>query len=230
MSGAVLPIVAHILRDEVSMVSQKQQRALILSEEDRSKLNEVVTSRTNPAHHIERASVLLSCAEGLPVSKIANELGVHRSKIYRVLSRVSIVGAEKALDDLPRSGRAPTITPEATVWLLSLACQAPKDLGYSYERWTTDLLAQQAREHCMGAGHPSLSKLAQGTVVKILNKYEIKPHKVKYYLEVRDPDFDKKMVEVLKVYKLAELMVLKQELATRMNQQDAYSYEIGRPF
>ena len=41
--------------------------------------------------------------------------------------------------------------------------------------------------------------------MKILNKFEIKPHKIKYYLEVRDPDFDAKMVEVLKVYKLAEL-------------------------
>ncbi len=101
------------------------------------------------------------------------------------------------------------------------ACQAPKELGYSHERWTTDLLAQHVREECVKTGHPSVIKLAQGTVVKLLNKFEIKPHKVKYYLEVRDPDFDSKMVEVLKVYKLAELLMLNRELTAPLDEHEA---------
>ena len=43
---------------------------------------------------------------------------------------------------------------------------------------------------------------------KILAKQEIKPHKVKYYLERRDPEFDEKMAEVLSVY--CEVEQLKQ--------------------
>ena len=43
---------------------------------------------------------------------------------------------------------------------------------------------------------------------KILAAYEIKPHKVRYYLERRDPLFDEKMAEVLCVYR--EVEVLKQ--------------------
>jgi len=34
-----------------------------------------------------------------------------------------------------------------------------------------------------------LAKLIQGTVCKILNREEIKPHKVRYYLERRDAEF-----------------------------------------
>jgi hypothetical protein len=45
------------------------------------------------------------------------------------------------------------------------------------------------------AGHPSLAKLAQGTVCKILAAHEIKPHKIRYYAERSDPEFEPKMAE-----------------------------------
>jgi len=46
-----------------------------------------------------------------------------------------------------------------------------------------------------------LAKLVQGTVCKILNEQEVKPHKVHYYLERRDPEFKAKMAEVLCIYR-----------------------------
>jgi hypothetical protein len=55
-------------------------------------------------------------------------------------------------------------------------------------------------------GHGCLAKLAQGTLCKILNKQEIKPHKVSYYLERRDPEFRQKMAEVLCVYREVKLI------------------------
>ena len=61
--------------------------------------------------------------------------------------------------------------------------------GYPHELWKTRLLARHAREHGPAEGHPCLAKLVQGTVCKILNEQEIKPHKVRYYLERRDPEF-----------------------------------------
>ena len=51
-----------------------------------------------------------------------------------------------ALDDSPRPGKAPQITEEAKAWLVSLACQKAKDLGYPHELWTTRLLARHARD------------------------------------------------------------------------------------
>ena len=42
-------------------------------------------------------------------------------------------------------------------------------------------------------------------VQKILNQSEIKPFKIKYYCEKRDPDFETKMHDVLVVYKQVEM-------------------------
>ena len=56
-----------------------------------------------------------------------------------------------------------------------------------HELWTTRLLARHAREHGPAEGHPCLGRLAQGTLCNILNEQEIKPHKVRYYLERRGP-------------------------------------------
>ena len=67
------------------------------------------------------------------------------------------------------------------------------------------MLAQHVRNHCAAVGHPSLAKLGRGTVSKILRANQVHPHKIRYYLERRDPDFDTKMVQLLHVYKQVEI-------------------------
>jgi hypothetical protein len=89
---------------------------------------------------------------------------------------------------------------------LALACQKAKELGYPHELWTTRLLAHHAREHGPAQGHECLANLAQGTVCKILDQEEVKPHKVRYYLEQRDLDFAEKMAEVLCVYRHVKIL------------------------
>jgi transposase len=46
-----------------------------------------------------------------------------------------------------------------------------------------------------------LAGIVQGTVCKILARHEVKPHKVRYYLERRDEAFEAKMADVLCVYR-----------------------------
>jgi len=95
---------------------------------------------------------------------------------------------------------------------VSLACDKAKEHGYPHELWTTRLLARHAREHGPAAGHECLAHLVQGTVCKLLGQEEIKPHKVRYYLENSDAEFErKKMAEVLCVYR--EVDVLKKASA-----------------
>ena len=50
---------------------------------------------------------------------------------------------------------------------------------------------------------------------KILNEQEVKPHKVRYYLERRDPEFKEKMAEVLCVYR--QVKILKETAAASKN-------------
>jgi transposase len=142
---------------------------------------------------------------------VGQALGVHHQTVQRCVERAVAIGPIEALEDRPRPGKEPSTTAEAKAWLVSLACEKPKDLGYPHELWTTRLLASHARDHGPAAGHTCFAKLAQGTVCKILAAEEVKPHKVRYYLERRDAEFEEKMAEVLCVYR--QVKILKQEAA-----------------
>jgi transposase len=137
---------------------------------------------------------------------VARSIGVHHQTVQRCVERAVAGGVMAALDDRPRPGKEPTISAEAKAWLVSLACRKAKDLGYPHEIWTTRLLARHAREHGPGEGHACLARLAQGSVCKILNAGEVKPHKMSYYLERRDPEFKEKMAQVLCVYRDVKLI------------------------
>ncbi len=188
------------------MPVKRQRPGLELTDEQRSTLTVVSRSRTDEQRRVERAQILLAYAEGESIAAIVRRLGTYRRKVERLVDKALELGPLAALDDLKRRGRPAEITPEARAWLLALACEKPKELGYSYELWTTELLARHAREHCREAGHPSLARLSRGTVSKILNRNDLRPHKVRYYLERRDPEFDRKMVEVLHVYREVEVI------------------------
>ena len=185
----------------------KRQRAeLVLTPEEENKLTTLSRSRMEPTARVERAKMLLAYSAGESISSIARATGTNRPKVERCVDKALQLGALTSLNDLPRSGRTPNITTEARTWVVNLACQKPKDLGYSYELWTNQLLAKHARKQCREAGHPCLAKLGRGTVSKILSQCEIQPHKISYYLERRAPDFEAKMVQVLYVYKEVELL------------------------
>jgi transposase len=182
--------------------------ALVIGEEDLERLNLLTRSRNEPAGRVERARMLLAYRQTPSFFAVARTLGVHPQTVQRCIERALAYGPISALDDRPRCGREPEITVEAKAWLTSLACRKAKDLGYPHELWTTRLLARHAREHGPAEGHVCLARLAQGTVCKILNEQEVKPHKVRYYLERRDAEFAEKMAEVLCVYR--EVKVLKE--------------------
>ena len=162
-------------------------------------------SRTEAAGRVQRASILLRYQAGETVSQIARSQGTNRPRVERCVGKALEFGMSQALADLPGRGRRPAMTPEARAWVVSLACRKPKDVGYAEELWTTRLLAQYVRKQATAAGHPSLSKLGRGTVSKILGANQVRPHKIRYYLERRDPEFDAKMVQVLHVYKEVEV-------------------------
>jgi transposase len=50
-------------------------------------------------------------------------------------------------------------------------------------------------------GFPRLARAGKTTVWRILDAHELKPHRVRYYLHKRDPQFECKMAEVLVVYR-----------------------------
>ena len=184
----------------------RKRATLVLSPDIQQSLTTLSQARTEPAQRVERARIMLAYSSGESVSSIARRLNTNRPKVERCIDKALELGSLMALEDLPGRGRPAAITAEARAWVVALACQKPKTLGYSYELWTTRLLAKHIRAHCREAGHPSLQKIGRGTVSKILAKSEIRPHKIDYYLERRDPEFDSKMAQVLYVYREVELL------------------------
>src|ERR1700720_703208 len=195
------------------MVAWRRGFALVIEDEDLAKLRTIARSRTEPASRVERAQMLLAYQDDPSYFAVAQALGLHHQTVQRCVERAVAYGPMAALEDRPRPGKEPTITAEAKAWLVSLACQKPKELGYPHELWTTRLLARHAREHGPAAGHQCFAKLVQGTVGKILNRQEVKPPKMRYYLERRDPEFAQKMAEVLCVYR--EVAILKEAAAQK---------------
>jgi transposase len=193
------------------MGTWRQALEVAMTNEDVARLTALSRSRTEPASRVQRAQILLAYRENPSFFAIGQRVGVHHQTVQRCIERALAYGSLMALDDRPRPGKEPTITPEAKAWLVSLACDKAKDHGYPHELWTTRLLARHAREHGAAAGHGCLANLVQGTVCKILGQEEIKPHKVHYHLERRDAEFEQKMAEVLCVYR--EVQVLKKAAA-----------------
>jgi transposase len=188
------------------MARWRQAVELAMTDEEMETLTALSRSRTEPARRVERARMLLAYRENPSFFAVGQSLGVHHQTVERCVERALAYGPLPALDDRPHPGKEPVITPEAKAWLVSLACDKAKEHGYPHELWTTRLLARHAREHGPAAGHECLAKLVQGTVCKILGQEEIKPHKVRYYLERRDAEFEQKMAEVLCVYRQVQVL------------------------
>ena len=180
--------------------------ALCLTEEMRATLSALARSRTAPAHHVERSAIILHLADQRDATEIAAKLRIGRQRVTRCARRVIAVGPLRAIDDLPRSGRRPDITEAARTWVIGEACVKAKQRGYPHEVWTLRLLAAHARERGPAAGHACLAELAPSTVHEVLNSQPIKPHKVRYYLQRRDPAFEERKAEVLEVYAAAEML------------------------
>jgi transposase len=200
------------LRQVVIMAAPRKAIEISIGADDEARLAAIARSRTEPASRVERARILLRYRADPSSYGVGRAVGVTHQTVRRCVARAVRLGVMAALDDSPRPGKEPEITAHARAWLVSLACRKAKDLGYPHELWTTRLLARHAREHGPAAGHECLARLAQGTVCKILDAPAVKPHKVRYYLQRRDPEFDTKMAEVLCVYR--EVAILKQAETT----------------
>jgi transposase len=183
------------------MARQTGRAKLTLGVAEQEGLKQTARSRTASAREVERANILLRYAQGQPIMTIQRELGVSRPSIYKCIDKALAAGIEAGLTDKFHRGRPPTVTPEAGGWVVNLACSKPKEHGLAAEMWTLSALACFIREHAAAVGHPSLCRIAKSGVWRILNTHDIKPHRIRYYLEQRDAEFEPKMREVLMVYR-----------------------------
>lgn len=138
---------------------------------------------------------------GETVAQITRAVNTTRNSALKWIDKALQVGVKTGIKDTPHKPREAVITDDAKAWVVHLACAKPKDLGYAAELWTRSALAGHVRREAVAAGFPALAKAGKATIQRILAAQELQPHKIRYYLERRDPDFESKMRIVLLVYK-----------------------------
>lgn len=183
----------------------RKSTVIELTSADRKYLELQTRARTIQAQTVNRARILLLKADGHSIDDIADKVGMNRKSVMLCLSKFKEGGIENALFDAPGRGRNPEITDEEKAWIINIACQRPADFGYAAETWTYAKLTSHINKTAEAAGYVRLSTIHKSTVHTILSEADIKPHKITYYCENRDPDFDSKMHNVLLVYKQLQM-------------------------
>jgi transposase len=184
----------------------RKRSRLEFTEQELLRLESIRKSRSEEKRRAQRAAFLLDSLAGQSDESIARRHHVSRSTVVLCIQKYLQFGLDAALGELPRPGKPRQLTDDAVAWVQYCACQKPKELGYSYELWTYQLLVAHVRQHCVAVGHPSLLKLSRSKLHKILQQGELRPHKIRYYVERRDADFAIKMAQVLHVYKEVEIV------------------------
>jgi transposase len=182
------------------MAGKSRRAKLVLTQEEAEQLEHLCRSQTAPRREVQRAEILWDYHAGDTITVIARKVGMTRTSVAKWVGKALRVGLTAGLKDTYHRPREPVITEAAKAWVVHLACSKPQEYGYAAELWTRQALAQHVRRQALAAGHPALARAAKATVQRILTQQALRPDKVTYYLERRDPAFETKMCEVLLVY------------------------------
>ena len=176
-----------------------------LSKEEKEQLIAITRQSTVEARVYIRAKILLLKNDRESNQYIANRLDITAPTVSLCLEKYRAGGIEAALRDESGRGRKAEIFDDAKAWIINIACQKPCTFGYAAELWNPTSLTRYVNAKASEAGFPRLESASVTTIRKILKNANLTPNKVKYYCEKRDPDFDKKMHDVLVIYKQIEM-------------------------
>src|ERR1700712_77130 len=108
---------------------------------DRERLLAIIADRNRARKHVERAQIVLSSAERLPVAEIARRAGVSRPAVWRWQARYAEEGVDGLLRDKTRKpGRAP-LALKVVARILQLTCSEPPGEA---THWTGRAMARAA--------------------------------------------------------------------------------------
>src|SRR5438876_8875427 len=116
------------------MAGWRRAVELAMTDEEIERLTALSRSRTEPASRVSRAQMLLAYRENPSFCAVEQRVGVHHQTVQRCVERALGYGPLAAIEDRPRPGKEPVITPEAKAWLVSLACDKAKEHGYPRRR------------------------------------------------------------------------------------------------
>ena len=184
---------------------------LEIDPEHRKRLEFLANSGRATVDMSKRAKIILAKARGLSAQCIADELGINRHTVDLWVNKYRNRKENQTVDEIlsvsEGRGRKPVYSGEARTWIVSESCKKPKDYGYPPELWTYTTLTNHIHTRCAIAGFSELAKISRAQIYSILEESKIKPFRVRYYCESKDPEFDKKLHNILLLYKLLQVQL-----------------------
>ena len=165
-----------------------------VNRKQKEELEKIVRGQKTEKRMDQRASIILSLAQGNHEKEVAKQIGVTIKTVRKWRDRFIVNGVD-GLCDLPRSGAPRKFTVAERCEVIAIACDHPRNYGYdTHNYWTNDLLTQAVNDNIDGLD------MSRSSVVRTLNINELKPHKFKMWLHSKDPEFKAKVNEVVDLY------------------------------
>jgi transposase len=164
-----------------------------LNPENREHLESLIRAAKSTQRDVLRARIVLLADEGYCNREISRILDCDEDTVGKWRQRFHAHGL-KGLRDKPRSGRPVTFSADQKSRVLQKAIESPCENGRPFSHWDSSSLSKLAIEAGITQSiHPT-------TVWRWLNAADIKPHRVRYWLQSTDPDFEERMKDVTSLY------------------------------
>jgi transposase len=164
-------------------VVARKATEVVLSDEQRSRLERIVRAGTSEQRLVKRARVALLAEKGLNNEEIGTLVGLSSQKVSKWRRRVAVEGVE-GLSDRPRAGGPRRYGHDERLRVFQTAC-SPPPAGETH--WSVRSLAA-----AVGIG--------KSQTHVILAEADLKPHQVRSWLTSIDPAFETKRADVCGLY------------------------------
>jgi transposase len=181
-----------VIKGTVEEPTMNVRYRITLSSEERAQLGALVQGGKGSVRRVKRAQILLAAANRSSDERIAENVSVGTSTVYRTKRRFVEEGLEPALSESSRPGAPRKLAATEEALLVATACSKPPT-GRAH--WTMSLLAD---EMVRLTHHRSLSA---ETVRRRLAEKELKPWQEKMWCIPKiDGEFVARMEDVLGLY------------------------------
>lgn len=160
---------------------------IILTEEEKKRLNALIRGQKTEQRYVLRAQIVLDASKGLENKQIALKLNANKMTVTTWRSRFFEKRME-GLKDEQRPGKPITYGMKDRAKIIEMACNPPSNLT----RWSVRDLARALNQEGVSISKSQLNK--------ILNELDLKPHQFQMWLRSKDPDFERKEVDLVGLY------------------------------
>lgn len=172
-----------------------------MTEQEKAILHRLETKHKTPQTKALRARIILQSDEGKSISAIALALSVSYNMVEKWTSRWvknEKLSVEERLEDLPRSGRPDTFSPETVCKIIATCCESPEVYGHPITHWTHRELADEIIKQKI------VTTISLSEIGRILKENDLQPHKSRYWLNVKpDERRNERIADICQVYKNA---------------------------